>query len=66
MRKAVVVVVEVLTKLWRLPLVLQKELEAVGSPIIQRLYEQAGGGAQMPGSGPAGAGGSGPTVEEVD
>lgn len=46
----------------------RKELEAVCSPIIQKMYAgDAGGmpGGGMPG-GAAGAGGSGPTVEEVD
>ncbi|XP_059095027.1 heat shock 70 kDa protein cognate 4-like [Tigriopus californicus] len=46
----------------------QKEIEGICSPIIKRLYEQAGGAPQgMPGA-PQGApqGAPGPTVEEVD
>uniref|UniRef100_A0A182T5L4 Heat shock cognate 70 n=1 Tax=Anopheles maculatus TaxID=74869 RepID=A0A182T5L4_9DIPT len=53
----------------------QKELEAVCNPIIQKLYQGAGGmpGGGMPGGGMPGAGGgapptsgAGPTIEEVD
>merc|ERR1719206_69272 len=51
----------------------QKEVEQVCNPIIQNLYQGAGGGAPggmpgggMPGGGmPGGPGGSGPTIEEV-
>jgi len=48
----------------------QKELEAIVNPIMMKVYQAAGGGAEMPGGGgmpgaaPGGAGG--PTVEEVD
>merc|ERR1719483_1746130 len=44
----------------------QKEVESVCNPIITKLYQGLGG---MPGAGgapPAGAGGAGPTIEEVD
>merc|ERR1711874_22140 len=60
----------------------QKEVEAVCTPIIKKMYESAGGGAGMPdmgdmggmgagmGGGMGGAegagSGSGPTIEEVD
>merc|ERR1712032_299622 len=51
----------------------QKELESVVNPIMMKVYQAAGGGADgMPGGGmpggaaPPGAGGAGPTVEEVD
>lgn len=53
----------------------QKELESVCSPIITKLYQGAGGApGGMPGGFPGaggpnpttGAGGSGPTIEEVD
>lgn len=55
----------------------QKELEGVCNPIITKLYQSAGGApGGMPGGFPgapgagappgAGAGGSGPTIEEVD
>jgi L1 cell adhesion molecule like protein len=46
----------------------QKEVEGVCNPIITKLYQAAGGApGGMPGGMPgAGAGGSGPTVEEVD
>jgi len=59
----------------------QKEIESVCKPIIEKLYSGAGGGAGggmpggMPGGGPggapgggapSGAGGAGPTIEEVD
>lgn len=50
----------------------RKELEAVCSPIIQKMYAgdvggMPGGMGGMPGGGAAGAGGAGgPTVEEVD
>lgn len=52
----------------------QKELEALASPIMTRLYQQGGaGGGGMPGGMPdmGAAGGAsspprGPTVEEVD
>merc|ERR1711988_947189 len=59
----------------------QKEVEQVCNPIIQNLYQGAGGGAPggmpgggMPGGGmpggpgapPPSSGGSGPTIEEVD
>lgn len=46
----------------------QKELEAICSPIVTKLYQGAPGG--FPGAGGAGpnpgAGGAGPTIEEVD
>eukprot|EP00658_Telonema_sp_P-2_P080090 TRINITY_DN78_c0_g1_i4.p1 TRINITY_DN78_c0_g1~~TRINITY_DN78_c0_g1_i4.p1 ORF type:complete len:649 (-),score=278.70 TRINITY_DN78_c0_g1_i4:171-2117(-) len=56
---------------------MQKELEAVCNPIIQKMYAAAGGapggpdmGAGFPGAGGDGApstdGGAGPTIEEVD
>merc|ERR1711904_300202 len=53
----------------------QKELEGVVNPIMMKVYQAAGGGSGgmpdmsggMPGGGaPPGAGGAGPTVEEVD
>ena len=56
----------------------QKEVEAVCSPVITKLYQSAGGmpggmpggmSGGMPGGAPgggAGAGGAGPTIEEVD
>jgi len=56
----------------------QKEVEAVCSPVITKLYQSAGGmpggmpsgmPGGMPGGAPgggAGAGGAGPTIEEVD
>jgi len=59
----------------------QKEIESVCKPIIEKLYSGAGGGAGggmpggmpggcpggAPGGGaPSGAGGAGPTIEEVD
>merc|ERR1712176_1448278 len=49
----------------------QKELEGVVNPIMMKVYQAAGGGGMpeggMPGGGmPPGAGGAGPTVEEVD
>jgi L1 cell adhesion molecule like protein len=59
----------------------QKEVEAVCTPIITKLYQSAGGAGGMPGGMPGGAGfpggaggpqgggggaGSGPTIEEVD
>jgi len=57
----------------------QKELEAVASPIMMKIYQQGGAGAGgmpggMPGGGmpggfggaPGGQGGDGPVVEEVD
>merc|ERR1719376_1937637 len=43
----------------------QKEVEAVCSPIMSKLYQGAGGG--MPGAGTGATGkGDGPTIEEVD
>merc|ERR1711977_12425 len=54
---------------------MQKELEAVCNPIIQKLYAQSGGqpgpdmGAGFPGgdgAAPSSEGGAGPTIEEVD
>jgi len=53
----------------------QKEVEAVTNPIMMKVYQAAGAGAGgmpgadgMPGGGmpDMGAGGAGPTVEEVD
>merc|ERR1711973_670999 len=54
----------------------QKEVEQVCNPIIQNLYQGAGGGAPGgmpggvlpggPGAPPPSSGGSGPTIEEVD
>jgi len=55
----------------------QKELEAVCSPIITKLYQSAGGApggmpggfpgaGGMPGAAPGGASSGGPTIEEVD
>merc|ERR1711907_502293 len=52
----------------------KEELESVCNPIIQKLYQNAGGapdmGAGFPGSGgdapPSSEGGAGPTIEEVD
>jgi len=59
----------------------QKELEAVASPIMMKIYQQGGAGGGMPGGGmpgggmPGGFGGApsggaggndGPVVEEVD
>merc|ERR1712078_275894 len=52
----------------------QKELEGTVNPIMMKVYQAAGGGAGgmpdmsggMPGGAPPGAGGAGPTVEEVD
>jgi len=53
----------------------QKELEAICSPIITKLYQSAGGGAPggfpgagapPPGGAPGAGGASGPTIEEVE
>ena len=54
----------------------QKELEAICNPIVTKLYQSGGGvpggfpGAAAGGAGPnpgaGGAGGAGPTIEEVD
>ena len=49
----------------------QKELEGVVNPIMMKVYQAAGGGAEggMPGGMPGNAapgGAGGPTVEEVD
>ena len=47
----------------------QKEVEAVCSPIVTKLYQGAGGapGGGMPGAGTGASGkGDGPTIEEVD
>merc|ERR1711918_173759 len=51
----------------------QKELEGVVNPIMMKVYQAAGGSGGMPDMGgmpgnapPSGAGGGGPTVEEVD
>ncbi|KYN40785.1 Heat shock 70 kDa protein cognate 4 [Trachymyrmex septentrionalis] len=48
----------------------QKELEAVCSPIVTKLYQSGGAPGGFPGAGGAGAnpgtGGAGPTIEEVD
>ncbi len=50
----------------------QKEVEAVCSPIVTKLYQQSGGGSGQGGPGQGGpqaaggGGGGGPTVEEVD
>merc|ERR1712168_1622791 len=57
----------------------QKEIESVCKPIIEKLYSGAGGPGGMPGGmpgggpggapgggAPSGAGGAGPTIEEVD
>jgi L1 cell adhesion molecule like protein len=50
----------------------QKELEAVCTPIVKKMYEQGGAPGGMPGGMPGGApppssdGGAGPTIEEVD
>merc|ERR1711981_1535596 len=52
----------------------QKELEGIVNPIMMKVYQAAGGGGGdmggmggMPGGAPPpGAGGAGPTVEEVD
>jgi len=46
----------------------QKEVEAVCSPIVTKLYQGAGGAPEgMPGAGTGGSGkGDGPTIEEVD
>merc|ERR1712012_1270913 len=49
----------------------QKELEGVVNPIMMKVYQAAGGGAEgmpggMPGGAAPGAGAGGPTVEEVD
>ncbi|KYN05451.1 PREDICTED: heat shock 70 kDa protein cognate 4 [Cyphomyrmex costatus] len=48
----------------------QKELEAVCSPIVTKLYQSGGVPGGFPGAGGAGAnpgaGGAGPTIEEVD
>merc|ERR1711936_1449932 len=50
----------------------QKELEGIVNPIMMKVYQQAGGGGDMPegmpGGMPGGApgGNAGPTVEEVD
>ncbi|CAB3370529.1 Hypothetical predicted protein [Cloeon dipterum] len=49
----------------------QKELEGICSPIVTKLYQQAGAGAPPPaGAAPGGAapgtGAAGPTIEEVD
>ena len=51
----------------------QKELEGVVNPIMMKVYQAAGGSGGMPDMGgmpgnapPPGAGGDGPTVEEVD
>jgi L1 cell adhesion molecule like protein len=53
-----------------------KDVEAVCSPIITKLYQGAGGapggmpggfpGGAAPGAGAQSGGGSGPTIEEVD
>merc|ERR1711959_105505 len=55
---------------------MQKELEAVCNPIIQKMYQDAGGapggmpdmGGGFPGGDapPSSDGGAGPTIEEVD
>jgi L1 cell adhesion molecule like protein len=48
---------------------MQKDVEAVCNPIIQKMYAAAGGGGDMPEGGMPGAGapsGDGPTIEEVD
>ena len=54
---------------------MQKELEGVCNPIIQKMYQASGGapgpdmGAGFPGDGgeaPTADGGAGPTIEEVD
>merc|ERR1711988_773205 len=49
---------------------MQKDVEAVCNPIIQKMYAAAGGGGGMPEGGMPGAGGApagdGPTIEEVD
>jgi len=54
----------------------QKEVEAIANPIMQKVYQAAGGGGEMPEGGmpdmggaggmPGAEGGAGPTVEEVD
>ncbi|XP_071633909.1 heat shock 70 kDa protein cognate 4 [Temnothorax longispinosus] len=48
----------------------QKELEAICSPIVTKLYQSGGAPGGFPGAGGAGpnpgAGGAGPTIEEVD
>merc|ERR1712217_257299 len=53
----------------------QKELEGIVNPIMMKVYQAAGGGGEMPeggmpgggfGGNAPGAGGGGPTVEEVD
>merc|ERR1719370_2803017 len=48
----------------------QKELEGICNPIITKLYQAAGGAPGGmpggPGAPPPGAGGAGPTIEEVD
>merc|ERR1711942_665446 len=55
----------------------QKEVESVCNPIISKLFQDAGGAGGMPGGMPdmggmpggdaaSGAGGAGPTIEEVD
>merc|ERR1711968_139271 len=54
----------------------QKELEGIVNPIMMKVYQAAGGSGGMPeggmpgggygGGAPPGAGGGGPTVEEVD
>merc|ERR1711913_279592 len=57
----------------------QKEVEAVCNPIITKMYQAAGGapdgmpgmpggipGGMPGGAAPSGAGGAGPTIEEVD
>merc|ERR1711988_947038 len=49
---------------------MQKDVESVCNPIIQKMYAAAGGGGGMPEGGMPGAGGApagdGPTIEEVD
>lgn len=49
----------------------QKELEAICSPIVKKLYQSGQAPGGFPGAGgagpnPGGAGGAGPTIEEVD
>lgn len=45
----------------------QKEVEGVVNPIMMKVYQAAGGAPDMPSADmPAGPGGEGPTVEEVD
>jgi len=48
---------------------MQKDVETICNPIIQKMYAAAGGGGDMPEGGMPGAGapsGDGPTIEEVD